>query len=129
MHVRFLVLTLILSLLIPQFSAAQIKPVSPSDLRRAIVTAVETRQKNLAEVRAFFSTEPVQGMLKSAKVDYQRVERAVATLSADEIARLAARTQQIQHDFAAGALSNQDLTYIVIALAAAVVVLVVVAAD
>ena len=128
MHVRFLIFTLILSLLIPQFVVGQAKAVSSSELRQAIAKAAQTRQKHLDEVRKFFSGEPAQAALKSVKVDYQKVEQAVATLSPDEVARLAARANQIQHDFSAGALSNQDLTYIVIALAAAVLVLVVVAA-
>jgi hypothetical protein len=66
--------------------------------------------------------------LKTGKVDYQRVQKAVVTLSPDELARLASRTNQLQRDFAAGALTNQELTYIVIALAAAVIVLIAVKA-
>jgi len=52
------------------------------------------------------------------------VQKAVATLSPDELARLAARTNQIQRDFAAGSLTNEQLTYIVIAIGAAVIVLI-----
>jgi hypothetical protein len=52
----------------------------------------------------------------------------VATLSPEELARLATKTNQIQTDFAAGALTNQQLTYIVIALGTAVLVLLIVAA-
>jgi hypothetical protein len=42
--------------------------------------------------------------------------------------RLVARTDKLQHDVAAGALSNQQITYILIALATAVIILVIVAA-
>ena len=56
------------------------------------------------------------------------MQKAVATLSPDELARLASRTNQLQRDFAVGALTNQELTYIVIALAAAVIVLIAVKA-
>ena len=80
-------------------------------------------------MRSFFASEPARAALKSGKIDYKKVDKALATLSPEEAARLAARTNQIQKDFAAGALSNQDLTYIVIALGAAVLVLIVVAAD
>ena len=66
--------------------------------------------------------------LKAGKVDYKKVDQAIATLSPEELARLATRTNQIQKDFAAGALTNQELTYIVIALATAVLILVIVAA-
>jgi hypothetical protein len=92
-----------------------------------MTAAAQTRQKNLDDVRSFFSSEPVRAALKTGKVDYQKVDKAVATLDADELARLAARTSQIQKDFAAGALTNQQLTYVVIALASAVIVLLIVA--
>ena len=127
MRVRFLVLILIFSLLIPQFVMGQTQSVSPSELQQALAAAAKNRQKNLDDVRGFFASEPVKAALKSTSVDYHRVDKAVATLSPDELARLALRAHQIQRDFAAGALSNQELTYIVIALVAAVVVLIAVA--
>jgi hypothetical protein len=49
-------------------------------------------------------------------------------MSPEELARLAEKTNQIQNDFAAGSLTNQQLTYIVIALGTAVLVLLIVAA-
>ena len=129
MHVRLLVFAVINVLLIPQFTAAQAPVVSSSELRQAITTAAETRQKNLGDVRTFFSSQPARTALKTGKVDYQKVQKAVATLSPEELARLAAKTNNIQKDFAAGALTNQELTYIVIALGTAVLILVLVAAD
>jgi hypothetical protein len=129
MHVRLLVFAVINALLIPQFTAAQAPVVSSSELRQAITTASENRQKNLDDVRTFFSSEPARAALKTGKVDYEKVQKAVATLSPEELARLAAKTNTIQKDFAAGALSNQELTYIVIALGTAVLVLLIVAAD
>lgn len=127
MHVRFWLFAVVSTLLISQFAAAQTPVVSPSELRQAIETAAKIRQKNLADVRSFFGSEPARAALKAGKVDYQKVEKAVATLSPEELARLAAKTNQIQRDFAAGALTNQELTYIVIALATAVIVLLIVA--
>ena len=126
MRVRFLVFTLILSLVIPQFAAAQAPAVSSSELRRAITAATETRQKNRDAVRDFFSSERVRAALKTGKVEYQRVDKAIASLSAEELDRLAAKTNQIQQDFAGGSLTNEQLTYIVIAIGAAVIVLVLV---
>jgi hypothetical protein len=128
MRVRFLVMTLILSLVIPQFLVAQTPVVSSSELHQAITAAAQTRQKNLDDVRGFFSSERTRAALKTGKVDYQKVDQAVATLSPDELARLASRTNQVQKDFAAGALTNQQLTYIVIALGTAVIVLILVKA-
>src|ERR1043165_7136352 len=110
MRVRFLEFAVIFALLIPQFVAAQGPVVSSSELRQAITDAAQTRQKNLDDVRSFFASEPVRSALKSGKVDYQKVDKAVATLSPEEIARLAAKTSQIEKDFAAGALTKQELT-------------------
>lgn len=126
MHARLTLVAAIYVLLIPQFTAAQSAIVSPSELRRALVAGAETRQKNLDDVQSFFSSKPARAALKAGKVDYQRVEKAVATLSPEEVARLAAKTNGIQQDFAGGALTNQELTYVVIALATAVIVLLIV---
>jgi hypothetical protein len=126
MHVRFLVFTLILALLFPQFLVAQTPLVSPDELHQALKSAAEIRQKNLHDVRAFFASKPAREALKTGKVDYKKVDRAVATLSPEELASLAQKTNRVQNDFAAGALTNEQLTYIVIALATAVIVLLIV---
>jgi hypothetical protein len=127
MHVRLLVFALVSALVIPQLVMAQTPAVSPSELRGALATAAETRQKNLDQVRSFFATEPARAALKAGQVDYQKVEKAVAILSPEELAKLAAKTRGLERDFAAGALTNQELTYIVIALATAIIVLLIVA--
>jgi len=49
-------------------------------------------------------------------------------LSDEELARLAARTEKVRKDFAAGALTNQQITYIIIALATALIVVIIVVA-
>jgi hypothetical protein len=128
MGTRLLVFTLSVLLLIPLAAAAQTQPVPLSELQEAIKDAAKTRQKDRNDVQAFLSSEPVRNALKAGKIDYQRVQKAVATLSPDELARLAARTNQLQQNFAAGALNSQEMTYAIIALAAAVLVLIVVAA-
>ena len=107
---------------------AQGQTITPSELRDAVRKTAAERQKNLTQVRSFFADPIVRTAIARGGMDADRVQKAASTLSADELARLSARTSKIQSDFAAGALSNQDLTYIVIALAAAVLVLVVVAA-
>src|SRR5262245_38451704 len=120
MLVRFAVIAVVFSLLVPSFVVAQAPTVSSAELQRALVAAAQVRQKNLDDVRTFFGSQPVRDALKSGKLDYRKVEKAVATLSPEELARLAERTNRIQQDFAAGALTNQQLTYIVIALGTAV---------
>jgi hypothetical protein len=127
MHVRFVALALAFALLIPPFVAAQSMVISPSELQQAVASAAKTRQKNLDDVRSFFAGDHARAALKSGKIDYRKVDQAVATMTPEELARLAEKTNQIQKDFAAGALNNQQLTYIVIALGTAVLVLLIVA--
>ena len=57
-----------------------------------------------------------------------KIEKAFPQLSDEELARLALQTDKIQNDLAAGALTNQQLTYMTIALATAVIILIIVAA-
>ena len=123
-----LVVVLVLSFFLPQALLAQGQSVTVSELRDAVKQSASVKQKNLEQVRAFFADPKVKKILAGARIDSERVQKAVAALDADEIAKLASRTAQIQSDFAAGALSNQELTYVVIAIAAAVLVLIVVVA-
>jgi hypothetical protein len=128
MGIRLLVFSLSLLLSIPPTLAAQTQAVTQSQLQDAIRDAAKTRQKNRNDVQAFFSSELARKAMKVGKIDYQHVQTAVTTLSPEELARLAARTNQLQQDFAGGALDNQQMTYAIIALATAVFVLIIVAA-
>ncbi len=105
---------------------AQDHVVSDADLRRAVAQAGEARQRNCAQVQRFFLREPVRRVLKSARLDPTKIERAIPALSDEELARLAARANKVETDMAGGALTNEQLTYIVIALATAVVVILIV---
>jgi hypothetical protein len=102
--------------------------VRSADLQKAIITAAGVRQTNLTKVQKFFSSELARNSFRKAKVDFAKVEKAVPFLTDEELARLASQSDQIQKDLAAGALTNEQLTYIIIALATAVVILVIVAA-
>ena len=128
MGIRLLVFSLSLLLLISPTLSAQTQAVSPSELQGVIRDAAKNRQKNRDDVQAFFSSEPARKALKAGKIDYQRVQTAVATLSPEELGRLAARTYTVQQDFAGGVLNSQQMTYAIIALATAVLVLIIVAA-
>jgi hypothetical protein len=97
-------------------------------LRDAVRQAAGEKQRNLEQVRSFFADPKVAKALKQGHIDARRLEKVVSALDAGELAKLASRTTQIQNDFAAGALTNQELTYIVIALAAATLVLIIVVA-
>lgn len=102
--------------------------VPTEELNRQAVAASASRQANRVTLEKFLSSKPARQALQKARLNGAQVTRSVSLLSDDELARLAARAQKAQSDFAAGALSNQELTYIVIALGTAVLILVIVAA-
>ena len=128
MNRRLTSFTAILSALVFSFVflvsplAAQDHVVPASQLRQALTNAAAVRQKNIAEVDQFFLSKPAAKALRKGGFNLRQVEKAVPSLNDQELARLASETTKVQNDFAAGALSNEYLTYIVIAIAAALIV-------
>ena len=120
-----LIVSLGVVLVLPQSLFAQDHVVSSADIQKDLRAAAQIRQKELAKVEGFFSSDESQKALASVHVDYRQVRDAVQSLSDDDLARIAARTEQGQKDFSAGAVSNRDLIWII--LGVAVLVLVVVA--
>ncbi len=102
--------------------------VQPSDLKHALEKNSEMRKANIQKLQGFFKTEMAQKALKNSRLDSQRIEKAIPFLTDEELARLAVQSAQAQSDFTAGALNNQQITYILIALATAVIVLILVKA-
>ena len=128
---RLLPITLILSTLaaLPLMSQTASDHIVPApDLRQAVRAAAQARQDHLAKLDNFFASEPARQAFETVKLDPAKVSQALALLSDDELARLAAQSEKIQHDIAAGSLTNQQITYILIALGTAVIILVIVAA-
>ncbi|MEW5977449.1 MAG: hypothetical protein AB1898_16780 [Acidobacteriota bacterium] len=116
-------------LLVPSRAlAADSHVISPSELHQNLATASKSRQSHLRQVREFFGSTNARTALSKAGIDSTKVNRAIPLLSDQELARLASQTQGIQQDVAAGALTNEQITYIIIALATAVVILVIIAA-
>jgi hypothetical protein len=112
--------------MVPPTLVAHPQQVTAAELRDAVNRSAAVRQGNLKQVRSFFADPKITKILKDAHFDSIRIDKAMSTLDAGELSKLAARTSQVQRDFAAGALSNQDLTYVVIAIGAAVIVLILV---
>ena len=128
---RQLLITFILSTLavLPLLSQTTSDHVVPApDLHQAVRAAAQARQDHLTRLDKFFSSEPARKAFETVKLDQTRVSQALTLLSDEELARLAARSEKIQHDVAAGSLTNQQITYILIALGTAVIILVIVAA-
>ena len=91
--------------------------VSAQDLSGDAARAAETRQANETALRQLFTSEQAQQALKSANIDYNKVDKAVGQLSDEDLTKLAARSRQMQGNFAAGrggGLSDRDLLIIII---------------
>ncbi len=89
--------------------------VSLSDLNKdAAARPAQTRQSNEEAVRTLLSSDQAQKALKSANLDYQKVDKAVGQLSDEDLAKLAERSRQAQSDFAAGRISDRDLLWIIL---------------
>jgi hypothetical protein len=88
--------------------------VSLSDLQKDAARSAETRPSNEEAVRTMLSSDPGQRALKSAGVDYLKVDKAIGQLSDEDVAKLAERTRRAQNDFAAGRISDRDLMWIIV---------------
>jgi hypothetical protein len=121
-----LIVALIGVFAVPQDVLAESHVLSSNELQQQMITAANERQGKVERVQQFFGSEVAQKALKASGMNYKQVQSAVAQLDDRELAQLAAKTDKAQQDFAAGALSNQQITYILIALATAVIVIILV---
>ena len=102
--------------------------VPSAELQQDLAAASAKRQTHIAALENFLSTARAKRVLKSAGMNYQVVRHAIPLLSSHELARLSARAETENRRFRAGALTNQQLTYIIIALATAVIIIVIIKA-
>lgn len=99
---------------IPARAQEQRHVVSLSELSKDAARPAQTRQANEEAVRTLLSSDQGQKALKSAKLDYHKVDKAVGQLSDEDLANLADRSRQAQADFAAGRISDRDLLWIIL---------------
>ena len=91
--------------------------VSSQELQKEAMRPAEARGADEAALRQLFSSEQAQQALKSVNIDYSKVDKAVGQLSDEDLAKLAARSREVQQNFAggrAGSLSDRDLLIIII---------------
>ena len=91
--------------------------VTSQELSKDAARPAEMRGADEAALRQLFSSEQAQQALKSANIDYSKVDKAVGQLSDEDLAKLAARSRQVHDNFAAGragSLSDRDLLIIII---------------
>lgn len=120
-----LILVLSMAVTLPQSLFAQDHVVSSSDLRKDLQLASAARDQEVAHLDHLFSSGQGQKALQNLHISYQQVDKAVRSLSDDDLARLVARSQSVQNDFAAGNINTRDLMWIL--LGVAVVILIIVA--
>jgi hypothetical protein len=77
----------------------------------------------VAQIEKFLLTGPARQAMSALKVDSEQVTHKLSSLSDDELARLAAQSEKIQSDIAAGDVTKKTLLKYVIVGAAAVVVI------
>ncbi len=99
--------------------------VSPTQLQQQVQTASATREANIDNLTHFLSTPTAEKAMRDDKIDPAQVKTAIPTLSDQELASLSQRATQAQHDFAAGALSNQTLLIIILVLVAVILIAVI----
>jgi Flp pilus assembly protein TadB len=103
---------------------AQTHVVSPSDIHKELVNAAQTRRENQQKVKGLFSSEKTRKAMEAAQINPEKIEAAVSTLSDEELARLAARADNLDKDFAAGRISDRDLLIILVGIAALILIIV-----
>jgi protein-disulfide isomerase len=119
-----LILFLSLAIVFPQGLFAQDHVVTSANLQKDLQSSAATRQQELAQIDHFFSSKEGQKALQIAHIDYQQVTKAVSSLNNGDLARIAAHTERAQNEFAAGSLSNRDLIWIVVGIAALILIIV-----
>jgi len=103
---------------------AQTHVVSPADIHKELVNAAQTRRENQEKVKGLFSSDETRKAMQAAQINPEKVAAAVDTLSDEELARLAARADNLDKDFAAGRISDRDLLIIILGIAALVLIIV-----
>lgn len=99
--------------------------VTTGELKQESGQPAETRAANEQAIRHLISSDPGEQALKTANVDYQRVDKAISQLNDEELAKLADRSRQAESDFAAGNISAKTLAYIILAIVVIVVIIVI----
>jgi len=99
--------------------------VSPEAMRKQIINSASERQKNIDAVTSFLSSPVADRAIRDAHYNPAQVRRAIPTLSDQELASLAARSNDVQQKFAAGSLSKTELGLIAIAFVVIIIVIIV----
>jgi hypothetical protein len=120
----FTACVLVVIFAVPQSLLAQAHVVSPADLQRELVNSRQVREKNLASLQTLLASPAATAAMNSLHVRAEKANAAVASLSDAELARLAARVNRANADFAAGNITDHDLLIILVAILALILIIV-----
>ena len=105
-------LLLSFSMLAPQQIVAQNHVVPPAQIQNDLSSSSATRQQNEKQLKSFLSMQEMQQAMKAKGINPQQVTNAVSQLNNADLARLAAKSQKAQRDFAAGTIGLGIFTLI-----------------
>lgn len=103
-------------------SASSDHVVSAQSLQRDLEASSSARQKNIETLAKFMSTPVAEKAMRDAKIDPVQVQKAIPTLSDQELTNLSSRAAAAQQRFSAGALSTSTLTLIIVLIAIIIIV-------
>lgn len=98
--------------------------VTPGQLQLSAVNSSHARQRNIEQVQRFLSLPQAQKAFQRAHVNPEQVKNAVSGLSDQELAQLSQRANRAQRDFAAGAITNDELIIILLGVILLVVIII-----
>ena len=102
--------------------------IPSADMRQQLTDREQSRSEKVDQLTEFFQSPAASQALAKAGIDAGKISKAVSSLDNESLESLTAHALDAQRDLSAGALNNQQLTYIIIALGTAVLILVIVAA-
>ena len=98
--------------------------VTPEQLQQSAVNTSQARQHNIEQVQNFLSLPQAQRAFQQAHLSPEQIKKAVSGLSDQELAQLSQRANKAQRDFAAGAITNEELIIILLGLILIVVIII-----
>lgn len=109
----------------PAQSASADHIVSSKALQQNLEASSTARQKNIETLTKFMGTPTAEKAMRDAKIDPVQVQKAIPTLSDQELANLSLRATDAQQKFSAGALTNNMLLLIIVLIAIIIIVAIV----
>jgi hypothetical protein len=96
--------------------------VSSQALTNNLEASSTARQKNIETLTKFMSTPTAEKAMRDAKIDPVQVQKAIPTLSDQELTNLSTRAADAQQKFSAGVLGTSTITLIIVLIAIIIIV-------